>query len=448
MTAAIQQLEYGVISILLNFNPALDEIFDIIRPEHFTDDFSRMVYVEIVKQIGEGKHASIHTIHDVLEDKAPIDELHAIAQYLAHSSRSINRLALAMVERFREKQLRELPFLINEIADGGGTVDERIDRAQVEVAKLAVEGDVDEWVDAYEASVLHLELIERRERGEIQGIGTGLADLDELLDGGAQRGNLIIIGARPAMGKSAIALTMGLHMARTHSVGFISLEMPHADVRDRMAAVLGRVPISMMKRPTKGLDYSRMLEGVEASRSLRFTVNDRSGVNILKLRSMARTLKRKKGLDVLIIDYLGLMAALDPKMLRTYQIEEITKGLKALAKDLDIVVICLVQVNRSGAETADQIPGMSNLRDSGGIEQDADVIGFIHRPIAANPALDAAWNNYALLRIAKNRQGRTGDIDLYYEGQYTLFSQWNGQKPTKSGGSGSGKSKGFSNADF
>lgn len=231
---------------------------------------------------------------------------------------------------------------------------------------------------------------------------------------------------------TALGMTIGLHMAATYSVGMLSMEMPHSDVRDRQAAILGCVPISAIKRPQhgQGLDYSRIVDGVERSKQLQWHVSDRSSLNILQVRSMARGLKRRRGLDVLIVDYIGLMAGLDSKQPRAYQIEEISRGLKSLAKELDIAVICLAQVNRGAAEKTMAPPGLHELRDSGAIEQDADVVAFIHRPIQANPDAGVAYQNYALLRVAKNRQGRTGDAHLFYRGENTSFTGWMGLPPT------------------
>lgn len=230
---------------------------------------------------------------------------------------------------------------------------------------------------------------------------------------------------------TALGMTIGLHMARSYAVGLLSMEMPHNDVRDRQAAILSSASISSIKRPSNGLDYDRIVEGVERSKHLRFFVSDKSGQTIAQVRSKARMLHRKHALDVLIVDYIGLMPGTDPKQNRAYQIEEITHGLKALAKDLSIVVVALAQVNRGSAERTDTTPGLHDLRDSGAIEQDADVVAFVHRPIQLKPDLGAQWANYALLRVAKNRQGRCGDVHLHYQGQYTRFGSWAGPIPSK-----------------
>ncbi len=183
-------------------------------------------------------------------------------------------------------------------------------------------------------------------------------------------------------------------------------------------------------------------DSVERAKTLRWFVSDKSGLNILQVRSKARQLKRKHDLDVLIVDYIGLMSGLDPKQSRAYQIEEISRGLKGLAKELGIVVLCLAQVNRGGVERVGQVPALQDLRDSGAVEQDADVVGFIHRPIVANPDAGQQFENYALLRVAKNRQGRTGDVHLFYHGQFTSFESWGGPVPT-AGGVMKSKTKGF-----
>jgi replicative DNA helicase len=142
------------------------------------------------------------------------------------------------------------------------------------------------------------------------------------------------------------------------------------------------------------------------------------------------------------------MAGLDPKAPRAYQIEEISRGLKALAKELDIVVICLAQVNRGAMERVNSTPGLHDLRDSGAIEQDADVVAFIHRPIVANPNAGDELAHYALLRVAKNRQGRTGDINLFYQGECTRFEAWSGHAPSSNKPAAKPAKRGFDHEEF
>ena len=424
------QTEAAVLSILIGYPQAIDEAVEKLTSDCFSNDAYRMVFNEIKKQSQTG--FDIISLAEGLKGTVDLMLINEIAQTYDGTPRALSKHIQTLIDRSKARMLHDLSIKLGELATDDSPVQQRIDMAQAEMSRIQSTSDTDEWVDAYTAAMEHTELLEKRFEGTIQGIPTGIHDLDEFLHGGMQRGNLIVLGARPAMGKTALAMTIGLHMARTHCVGFLSMEMPHSDVRDRQTAILSRVSISSIKRPEKGLQFDRVIDGVELSRSLKFFVSDKSGLNILNVRSKARALKRKHGLDVLIVDYIGLMSGTNPKMMRAYQIEEISRGLKDLAKELDIAVVCLAQVNRAAVQGSEKVPGLQDLRDSGAIEQDADVVGFIHRPIAADPSLDSRYQNYALLRVAKNRQGKTGDINLTYNGEYTYFSEWSGEAPTES----------------
>lgn len=428
MNDATIQAEYSLLSLGFRWLPSLEAISDTITAEMFTDDVNAKIYRAMMQALKNGsKDVNTVSVWEQLHGAVDLVHVHEIAN--AHVSGSIGSFAKLIATKAKERQLFSASQSIATLAYGEGDIDARIDQAQAELAKLAPSEAADEWIDAHTGAMLHLDLIEKRESGEIEGIKTGIHDFDELLDGGLQRGSLVVIGARPSMGKTAIAMTMGLNIAQDHHVGFLSMEMPHADVRDRQTAILGNVSISAIKRPKKGLEYDRVVQAIEAAKTRKFYVSDKGGLNILQVRAKARSLKRLKGLDVLVLDYIGLMAGVDQKQSRAYQIEDISKGLKTLAKDLNIVVICLAQVNRAAAE-GNECPGLHNLRDSGAIEQDADIVGFIHRPIQAKPELGAQWKDYALFRTSKNRQGRTGDVHLFYVGEQTRFGSWSGEIPS------------------
>lgn len=428
LTLSAQESELQILTLLMNYPQAFDDC-GALRAEHFQNGWSRSVYVEMAHQHSKGQF-DVVTLADGLVGVATLQELHDIAQ--AHAMlRTLQNHIGKLIAVFKSRQLLEISGLMSELAYETSPIQERIDKVNVELSKLEDKEDFGDWIDAHESAIKHLELIEKREAGSIVGMASGIGDFDELLDGGFQRGNLVVIGARPSMGKSALGLTVGLHMAQEYNVGFISMEMSRADVSDRQAAILGGISISNIKRPKRGLQYDRLVESVEKSKSRKFYVVEQGGLNILQVRAKAKALRRRKGLDVLVVDYIGLMSGLDSKVSRAYQIEEISRGLKTLAKELEIVVICLAQVNRGAAEKGNSPPSLHDLRDSGAIEQDADVVGFIHRPIMAMPDLGDDWRDYALLRIAKNRQGRTGDVHLFYVGEQTRFGMWSGEPPTK-----------------
>lgn len=442
--------ETAVLSILMSWPDAYDSVADTLQPSLFTAANNRALFAVIRRQIVAAKHPDLVTVTEGMNGRMTIQEVHAVAASHDHSARGIKGMVDLLVERHKSRELHRIAAKLSEAAfDTERPAQERIDTALADLQKLEEVGSSDDWVDSEEAALSHMDVIEQRENGTFRGITTGLIDLDEILDGGMQRGNLVVIGARPTMGKTALGMTVGLHAAQNSSVAMFSMEMPHSDLRDRQLAILGRIPLSHLKRPKlHGLDYGRVVEAVERSKALRFFASDKSGLNILQVRSKARTIKRKRGLDVLVVDYIGLMAGLDPKALRAYQIEEISRGLKALAKELDIVVICLAQVNRGAMERVNSTPGLHDLRDSGAIEQDADVVAFIHRPIVANPSAGEELAHYALLRVAKNRQGRTGDINLFYQGECTRFDAWSGATPSSNKPAAKPAKRGFDHEEF
>lgn len=438
-----ENAEMAVISILLGYEPAIDAIGEL-RAEHFYHHNLRAVFAEVVKQIRSGSGASVLTVHEALKDSVSLEDVHTISQWQSVGGNAIGRLAQQIIDLSRARQLHAAADRISGLAFENGPISERIDRAQSELAGLADHESDAEWVDAYSAALEHTALLERRAEGQLKGIPTGLQDIDEMLDGGMQRGNLVIIGARPSHGKTAMALTVALNTSVDHATAFLSMEMSISEIMDRQAASLGHLSLSFIKRPEKGLDFSRVLEAVELAKKRKLFLLDRGGMNILQVKRYARRLKRTKGLEVLVVDYIGLMAGLDSKQPRAYQIEEISRGLKELAKELDIAVICLAQLNRAGADRSKKRPQLTDLRDSGAIEQDADVVMFIHRPEMDDPNCGQQFKHYGLLFVAKNRQGRCGDVHLYYEGEQTRFTSWGGPIPSETVSSTS-NAKGFNN---
>jgi replicative DNA helicase len=171
-------------------------------------------------------------------------------------------------------------------------------------------------------------------------------------------------------------------------------------------------------------NWTRLTEAVETLRQIPFYSNQRGGLNINQLRAKARALQRKRGLRMLIVDYLQLMSGTDQRAPRTYQLEEASRGLKSLAKELAIPILCLAQVNRGVEKEVNQMPRLSDLKDSGAIEQDADVVLFLHRAIVTKPDLSDEWRPYAHAHVAKQRGGRTGYLDLMYVGENTRFMDW------------------------
>lgn len=227
-----EHIEAAALSILINFPAAFDDVSDRLRPEHFAVDAHRVIYAELCRQMAAGNGCDVMSIVDALNGVLEVSDVLQVASCNNHSARGISRHVQTLVDTFKARQLHGLSYKMAELAYETGPVQERIDRAQAELAKLDDVEQSDDWVDAHTAAIKHLDLLEQRQDGKLKGMPTGLQDFDELLDGGLSRGNLVVIGARPAMGKTALAMTIGLSMAQAQSVGFLSMEMPHSDVRD------------------------------------------------------------------------------------------------------------------------------------------------------------------------------------------------------------------------
>lgn len=428
---AAHDAEAAILGGLLLDPGAFERVGDTLQASDFADEMHREVYAEIQRQALAGKVVDVVTVGLALRDRVDMQAINALAQYVP-SAANVRRYAELVRERALSRKLMGVGSQIQVLAmDHEQPIDARVDQAQAELMKLVADSPRDEWFGAAEGMALHSDVLAARAEGVSKAMPTGLLDLDEMLDGGLNPGQLVIVGARPSMGKTALAMTIGLHMASDFSVAMLSMEMPHVELRDRMTAMLGRVSLGSVKRPNKGggLDWSRVVDGIERAKHLNFWVSDHGGLNINQVRSKARGIKRKHGLNVLIVDYIGLMAGLDPKAPRAYQLEEISRGLKTLAKELDIAVVCLAQVNRKVEERADQMPGLSDLRDSGAIEQDADIVIFVHRPIQARPDMGQEFEHYARVTVSKNRNGRCGLVSLFYQGDQTRFGAWQGEAP-------------------
>jgi replicative DNA helicase len=253
------------------------------------------------------------------------------------------------------------------------------------------------------------------------------------LDGGLRGGEQHVLAARPGHGKSAGLLSVATNVAcfkrrgkRVGDVAIYSMEMPGLQWANRAIAQMGRVHLSKIKRPERlrDTDWPGITDGVDRLRQMGIHINERPALTINNVRSSARKLSRRTKLALIGVDYLGLMRGLDSKMARAYQIEEITQGLKNLAKELNVPVMLLVQLKRSVDERSDHMPTLADLRDSGAIEQDADTITFIHRPIKVTPDLAEEWKPYARGYVAKARDSEGGLFDMHYDGPQLHFTDW------------------------
>jgi replicative DNA helicase len=444
------EAESSVLGGLLQDNRAWDVVGDMLADTDFYRHEHRLIFAAVAMLVNANKPADVVTVFEHLQRFGKHDEvgglvyLNSLAQYVPSAANS-RRYAEIVREH---AMLRRLISTVDEIASkafntGGESVTSIIDQAEAKILAVAEgRGGEDEFkpMDFYVVKAIdRINRIIDDPEGEADFIPTGIGAWDDLLDGGMRGGELHVVAARPGHGKSAKLLTVAVNVASLQSplqasvgdIGIFTMEMPGLQWANRAIAQVGKVHLSKIKRPERlrDADWPGITEGVELLKQMGIHINDRPARTINNVRSAARKLARRlaaegKKLALLGVDYLGLMKGLDPRMLRTYQIEEITQGLKNLAKELGVPVMLLVQLKRTVDERADSMPTLADLRDSGAIEQDADVITFVHRPIKATPDLSEDWKCYARGFVAKARDSEGGLFDEHYEGPQLRFSDW------------------------
>jgi replicative DNA helicase len=424
------EAEQAVIGALLQDNTVLYRLPNL-KPEHFFLDDHRIIFSEIVKMIREGKSADPITVGESF-DKRSIDcggfkYLAELSLNTASSYSAPTYAAIVMDDALRRTLSDVTAQLAEETnADKTTPAAEILEKIQASVMGLSAGKTAKEPVLARHAMASHIDVMSARTEGEIKALPTGFGQIDYMLNGGMNPGNMIIVGARPSMGKTAFALNIAANVAKSKRVLFLSQEMGTDQLLDRLSASLGKVDLSAILQgqlsPEQWQGFTAACAAIE---SLNLLIDEQGGLTINDVRMKARRIKQQYGLDLLVVDYLQLMSG--PGKNRNEQIEEISRGLKNLAKELDITVIVLSQLNREVDKRPGRRPVLSDLRDSGSIEQDADVILFIHRDEVSNP--ESHLKGWADVLIAKNRQGRIGDVALKYRGEYTLFESTTENKP-------------------
>lgn len=440
------EAETSVLGALLMDNLAWDRVGDMLTEADFYRNEHKIIFSAVGAMINACTQADVITVFSRLDREGKADEvgglvyLNSLTQFMP-SAANIRRYA----EIVRESAIRRrLVAVGDELATmafnpQGANIETILDNAGALVTRLTAGQVQDEWASTDETIVRLLDTITERAEGNVDSLPTGLRDLDEMLDGGLRAGQLVIVGARPSMGKSALAVSIGMNVAlhQEQPVGMFSLEMPKEELATRQLSMVSHIHLSKLRRSERlnEFDWSRLTEGVEKLRQINFYISEHSGININQLRARARKHKRQYGLKLLIVDYIGLMSGLNPKESRNYQLGEVSRGLKSLAKELHIPIVCLAQLGREVEKRTGARPILSDLRDSGEIEQDADIVLFIDRPAHRDNtlALDADWKGYAEVIVAKHRNGSCGTVPMRYVGENVQFLNWEGEKPERFG---------------
>lgn len=434
--------EQSVIGGLLIENAALDRVADILSASDFYRHDHRLIYQHINQLINSSKPADIITVAESLENSAELSGVGGIA-YLGAlaqntpSSANIRRYAEIVRERAVVRQLIEVSSGITDSAFNpqGRDAKNLLDEAELKILKIA---ESDQRTSQGFASVQDLlpgvinridDLFQLDHSNGVTGISTGFLDLDAYTSG-FQPGDLIIVAGRPSMGKTAFSINIAENIALESKlpVAIFSMEMGSAQLVTRMIGSVGRLDQHRMRNGTlEDDDWERLTMAVGKLNDAPIYIDEGAGLNSFELRARARRLQRKTGqLGLIVIDYIQLMAGTSDKANenRATEISEISRSLKSLAKELNVPVVALSQLNRSLEQRPDKRPIMSDLRESGAIEQDADLILFIYRDEVYNK--DSDQKGTAEIIISKQRNGPIGSIRLSFLGEHTRFENFAG----------------------
>ncbi len=431
------EAEQGVIGSLLFDGSGIDRITAPLRVEHFSRDGHRIIFGTITELLQAGKPADIVTVHATLEERG-LDRVVGGLVYLAEvassmpSSANIHRYAEIVVEKAQLRALLASSRKIEEVvADRSLSTPEKLSEAQ-SIIQGVTEEALTQSAPERLSSILgqHLNIMDDRLNGKQDAISTGFNDLDKNLNGGIREGQLIYVAGRPAMGKSSFALQISLAIAKIGPVLFCSQEMPKRDVADRIYAVEASIPLDSL---LSGMNNDQWDAATAAAGRLAKTplfIDEQPSLRFSDIASKARLVRRQAGgIKAVVIDYLQLMAGKGDN--RNAEIEKISRSLKQLAKELNAPVIALSQLNREVEKRPNKRPLLSDLRDSGSIEQDADIVIMLYRDEVYIPqTLDKGT---AEILIRKNRQGKTGEVRLSWRGECAAFGNldydsWNEQK--------------------
>ncbi len=429
------EAEQSLLGGLMLDNAAWDKVADLIVASDFYRKDHRLIFAGIAELAETSNPCDVVTLSEFLDNR---DELEASGglEYLAMLSNetpgAANVRAYARILRERST-LRSLISAGNQIsgsafATDGRSASDLVDEAERLVFEIAEKGARGQVGFRHLKSILpdavdRIDLL-HQSGGDITGIPTGYTEFDKLT-AGLQAGELIVIAGRPSMGKSTLAVNIAENAAIGAKVptAIFSMEMPSQQLAFRMISSLGRVDQTHLrtgKFPDE--DWSRINTAVQLMSDAPIFIDDSASLSPTEIRARARRLKREHGLGLIVVDYLQLMQVHGSKENRATEISEISRSLKALAKELELPIIALSQLNRSVEQRTDKRPVMSDLRESGAIEQDADLIVFIYREEVYNQ--DTPRKGIADISIAKQRNGPIGDFPLTFVGRFTKFENW------------------------
>lgn len=429
------EAEQSVLGALMLDNKAWDRIADRMGENDFYHHNHRLIFKTMSQLAGRSSPFDVLTISDALKNLNELDNVGGelyLFELAKNTPSALNVAAYADIVRERAI-LRQLISIASEIADSafhpqGRVSNEILDSAEQKIFKIAEHGARGSGpVNITNYLTTAMERIDTlyHSNQPVTGLPTGFNDFDDMTSG-LQKGDLVIVAGRPSMGKTALAMNMAEHAAikTRQPVLVFSMEMPGEQLALRLMSSLGRIDQHRVRNgKLHDEDWPRLTSAVSMLSEAPLFIDDTPALSPAEVRARARRLYREQGkLGLIVVDYLQLMQVQGYKENRTNEISEISRSLKALAKELNVPVIALSQLNRSLEQRHDRRPVMSDLRESGAIEQDADLIVFIYRDEVYNE--ESPDKGTAEIIIAKQRNGPIGKLRLTFLGQYTVFENY------------------------
>ena len=424
------EAEQSVLGSILLDKEAMISVSETLVPEDFYKEAHKVIYESMLKLYNSQSEIDLITLTDELRDQGYLDDIGGIA-YITSLSTVVPTTSNIKyyVNIVKEKSIsRQLISAANDIInlgyDGSAKVEYVLENAEKKIFDISQERATNDFQPINQVISEALSMLEKlyEAKNDVTGLTTGFRDLNKKING-LQRSDLLLIAARPAMGKTAFALNLVQNAALKGdaSVAVFSLEMSKEQLVQRMIASQSTVELKKIKTGTLAdNDWPRITDGMAILSGAKIHIDDTPGIKISELRSKCRKLKIEKGLDLVLIDYLQLMEGEGQNESRQQEIAKISRSLKILAKELDCPVVALSQLSRAPEQRADHRPMLSDLRESGSIEQDADIVMFLYRDEYYNP--DTEKKNIGEVIVAKNRHGETGTVELVWFGGIQKFA--------------------------
>lgn len=431
-------------SLMMDKNAAA-KVVDFLEPRDFYIKKHKQIYEAIRDLFERGEPADIISVSSRLKEKGKIEEIGG-RTYLTELVNSVpNALHIINYGKIvqRKRILRDLINSSYHIGTLGYNETEEIDiildRAEETIFKIAQTSNAQNFIPVKSALEEAFDRLDKlsKNRGELRGAPTGFTNLDNKLSG-LQKSDLIILAARPSIGKTSLAMDIAKHaaMKKKIPVGIFSLEMSKDQLVDRWIASeanidLWRMRTGRLNSEGDNNDFTKIQRALGDLSEAPIYINDSSASNVLQMRSMARRLQAERGLGLVIIDYLQLMEPRNPMSSPVQQVTEISRALKGMARELNIPILALSQLSRAVEQRVPQIPRLADLRESGSLEQDSDVVLFIYREDKYRP--DTERKGIADIIIAKHRNGPVGKIELYFDEQRASFRNLTKEEYTDNG---------------